>query len=139
LGVQAVEPNLSGAAAYALAGIGTVFVTVAGVVMGRVSGLRAAREVIAPVAGPPFRRTFSLYGAFGRYARRIRGGRTALESSASTAGKVDLAAVVGLLDVLEAQVAEQLESSNDAADEWDPIFPDQVAALRQQARERAEE
>lgn len=139
LAISVVDVQMSGEAAFVLAGLGTAFTTVGGVVMGRVSAIAEARRVVAPLAMPAFRRTFTLYQAFGRYRQHIRQGRNDLTSGVTAGGKVNLSAAAGLLDVLDARIEEQLESSNDAAQEWVPIFPEEVALLQQQAREQAEE
>lgn len=135
IAVETLDPGLSRVSQVALFAFGTLLVSVGGVILGRSSALASVRDLIGPLAGPPFRRTFSLYDALGRYAQRVEHLRTEVISNADAHGLIEANRVTAGLDILTAAVTEQLKSSNNAADEWAEVVPEKVAAVREAAKE----
>jgi hypothetical protein len=99
---------------------------------GRQSAQGAAREMIKPHARSAFRRVFSLYRGLSRLASAIDAAELAPApgASASSSGSPALA-------VLKAIALEQIATADDALEDWNDLVPEEVAELRERAREKA--
>ena len=98
-----------------LAGLGGSFI------FGRRSARETAREIIKPHARSAFRRLLSLYQSLSRVAATI-------ESSQNFESPVENRVTLARL---EAIVAEQLASADDAIEDWKDIVPEDVKDLDQ--------
>lgn len=128
--VSAVERGYQSVTVAILGVAGTAAVTVGGILIGRATTISRSSVL------PPFRRTFSLYGALGRYADLIEKKRVSLESGVDD-GKIEWRIVDSTFELLAGKVEEQIQSSNDAASEWVSILPDEVRELTSKASPRA--
>lgn len=133
LTLEATRPDLPADLQPLLFAAGTIMLSVGSVGLGRTQASTDAGRLVAPIAGPAFRRTFSLYRSVGSTGRLIAKKRLELKSlrKADTATALEMAD--RYFEVLEVQVLEQLASSEDAAAEWEALLPEQVAKLRQTA------
>lgn len=103
------------------------------------SAENAAKDLIRPHANSAFRRVVSLYSAFQRLGSSIEARREVLKDLASAKDEqIHFAHVQSSLDLLAAQVAEQIGTANDAAEDWRALVPEEVAEIERRADERAQ-
>ncbi len=95
-------------------------------VFGRHSARSAAQELMKPAARSAFRRVLGLYGSLGRLADTLQ----SLRATSGTGNpRPDL-------DVVQALVAEQRASANDAMEDWRDLVPEDVAEVERRLRNR---
>jgi hypothetical protein len=94
------------------------------------SSREAAKEIIKPYAKSAFRRLFSLYRSLSRVAGVIEKSRPTNED-----GKVD----PSVLYILEAIVTEQLDTADDALEDWRDIVPEEVEEVRSRVEAKRSE
>lgn len=127
--------NIPDPVASVLFGLGTLFASVGGALVGRAWGLADAITAVRPLTEPAYRRTLSLYDALGRVLDQVVEHRARIASQAQgTAARVPLSEVELALEVVRVQLGEQLETVNFAAQEWETLLPDRVQRLREQAQ-----
>ena len=102
-----------------------VFVLTAGLagsfIFGRQSAKEAAREIIKPHARSAFRRLVSLYESLSRAS-------TVIELTESSESSEDIRVTIAKLDAI---VTEQLNTADDALEDWRDIVPEDVEELKQ--------
>ncbi|MDE0086756.1 MAG: hypothetical protein OXU23_13645 [Candidatus Poribacteria bacterium] len=102
-----------------------VFVLTAGLVgsfiFGQQSAKEAAREIIKPHARSAFRRLVSLYESLSRAS-------TVIELTESSESSEDIRVTIAKLDAI---VTEQLNTADDALEDWRDIVPEDVEELKQ--------
>ena len=102
-----------------------VFVLTAGLagsfIFGRQSAKEAAREMIKPHARSAFRRLVSLYESLSRAS-------TAIQLTESSESSEDIRVTIAKLDAI---VTEQLNTADDALEDWRDIVPEDVEELKQ--------
>ncbi len=91
-------------------------------IFGRQSAREAAREIIKPHARSAFRRLLSLYRSLYRVADDI-------ESSQNFGSHEDYQAILAKLGAI---VGEQLDTAEDALEDWRDIVPEDVEELRKE-------
>jgi len=94
-----------------------------------VSARDAASDMVRPAARSAFRRTKSLYVALGRFLNEIEARRNALRLLKDQGNLVSMDRVELALDVVKAQVTEQIQTANDAMEDWRDLVPDEVGAM----------
>lgn len=97
--------------------------------VGRASARVAAEDLLRPHARSAFRRGFGLYLAFGRLNQSIQERQLLIQEATNEDGTVDSRYVSMALDLLRAQVIEQIGTANDALGDWRDIVPDEVRAV----------
>lgn len=113
---------------------------VSGFVFGRVAGQDVAADVIKPHTRSAFRRVWGLYIALVRFRSTIQARLALLEELASArSGVVEIEHIRSSLDVLEAQVVEQIGTASDALDDWRDIVPSEVQEVEEQLGTRGGE
>lgn len=102
-----------------------VFVLTAGLagsfIFGRQSAKEAAKEIIKPHARSAFRRLVSLYQSLSRAS-------TAIQLTESSESSEDIRVTIAKLDAI---VTEQLNTADDALEDWRDIVPEDVEELKQ--------
>ena len=102
-----------------------VFVLAAGLagsfIFGRQSAKEAAREMIKPHARSAFRRLVSLYESLSRAS-------TAIQLTESSESSENIRVTIAKLDAI---VTEQLNTADDALEDWRDIVPEDVEELKQ--------
>lgn len=102
-----------------------VFILTAGLVgsfiFGRQSAKEAAKEIIKPHARSAFRRLVSLYESLSRASTQIQ----SLDNSESSE---DYRFTFGILDAI---ITEQLNTADDALEDWRDIVPEDVEELKE--------
>lgn len=115
--------------------IGTLFIALGSARIGRASLAAEAAELAHPLVKPAFRRTMTLYRALGRLADSVSSDRLRYASHPN-ARKIASSEVAAVLMLIEARLLEQVDTSEDAVDEWSEVMVDEVAALRMAAKGR---
>ena len=90
-------------------------------IFGRQSAREAAREIIKPHARSAFRRLVSLYESLSRAS-------TEIQSSNNSESLEDFQLTIAKLDAI---VTEQLNTADDALEDWRDIVPEDVEELKQ--------
>lgn len=123
LTIEATRTDVPGDLRGLLFAGGTVLLSIGSVGLGRTQASADVQRLVRPMAGPAFRRTFSLYRGLGSNGRLITKKRAELRSlrRSGDAGALDRADA--FFEVLHVQVLEQLQTSNDAAAEWEQLLP----------------
>lgn len=102
-----------------------VFVLTAGLagsfIFGRQSAKEAAKEIIKPHARSAFRRLVSLYESLSRAS-------TAIQLTENPESSEDIRVTIAKLDAI---VTEQLNTADDALEDWNDIVPEDVEELKQ--------
>ena len=102
-----------------------VFVLTAGLagsfIFGRQSAKEAAKEMIKPHARSAFRRLVSLYESLSRAS-------TAIQLTESSESSEDIQVTIARLDAI---ITEQLNTADDALEDWRDIVPEDVEELKQ--------
>ncbi len=111
-----------------------VFILTMGLVGSFVLGQRSAREFgqesIRPSVRSAFRRVLSLYEGLGRLRHAVDERRDFLVGVVDPdTGLLDMRFVDACMDVLAAQVIEQITTANDSMSDWRDLVPDEVARL----------
>jgi hypothetical protein len=117
----------------------TLVLTLAGsYVAGRHSALEAGVEIIRPHGRKAFRRLLSLHEGLLRLRDSIAARREFLTTVVDAAnGTVNMTYVQTQLDLLGAQVAEQVGTALASLEDWRDIVPEDVAELERIANEKA--
>lgn len=95
-------------------------------IFGKQSAREAAKEIIKPHARSAFRRLLSLFQSLSRVAK-------AIEQHNQSPNDFNADVTIAKL---EAIVAEQLATADDALEDWRDIVPDDVEELRQRLIEK---
>jgi hypothetical protein len=90
-------------------------------VLGRDSAKAGARELVEPHARSAFRRLLALYGGLSRLA-------VVIDRAKPANGQAVVPSSV--LERLEGMVIEQIQTSNDALEDWRDIVPDEVNEIQ---------
>ena len=122
---QALSPNAS----LALFLVGGLLVVIGGAGIGQRIGRDRADETLRLKLAPAFRRTFRMYRRLLALQVTV-GERRALAAQARSNGAVPFDVVDAGLGVIEARLDEQLQTVDDAMDEWTELTPAEVAAVK---------
>ncbi len=90
-------------------------------IFGRQSAKEAAKEMIKPHARSAFRRLVSLYESLSRAS-------TAIQLTENSESSEDIRVTIAKLDAI---VTEQLNTADDALEDWRDIVPEDVEELKQ--------
>lgn len=85
-----------------------------------------------------FRRLLNLYASQLRLAEALERRRSVLEQS-QVEGRVELRYVSAAIDLLEAQVTEQLSTTQDALEDWRDVVPDEVQKVEEHAKRKVKD
>ena len=114
--------------------IALVLGVLASYIFARQSVRAAAAESVRQHARSAFRRVLSLYEGLRRFGIQIEARRRFLHGIArQNRGLVPTEHVDAALDLLRAQVTEQIGTANDAAEDWRDLVPDEVAEVERRA------
>lgn len=102
---------------------------------GRTSARGAAEDLVRPHARSAFRHVASIGAALTRQIESVESKRALLqEESENSKGMVRFASIAYILDILAAQIAEQVEAAAVAVEDWNDVVPDELERLKARMR-----
>ncbi|MBC9719516.1 hypothetical protein H9Y04_44160 [Streptomyces sp. TRM66268-LWL] len=101
-------------------------------------GFRLGQAQLQATVRPAFRRAVSLYRAMQRAASNVVTYRQELQRLGRLDGRVPLAEADSRLGILEAQLRMQIDTVDDALEDWNDLAPAEVAAMREKLRNEYE-
>lgn len=93
---------------------------------------RATRRLIGPHGRSAFRRAAALFAALSRFQQQIGKERASLASQVDDQEFVAMAVVDMALDAIMTQVGEQVQTANDAMEDWRDVIPEDIAEMERE-------